>query len=117
MDVDRRQSGRWGFPGDTSSWGPYDWEAGDGRLAEHPTTCEPALVIILEDVYSVRPELADPSHRLDQAAQPPSNTLTGAPVSTPCTQIPSSPSTIPTRTTAEESGDHSWRDWEYWSKN
>ena len=42
-----------------ASWSPYDWEAGDGRLAENPTTCEPAPVIILEGVYSARPELAD----------------------------------------------------------
>ncbi|MGH8871518.1 MAG: uridine kinase family protein, partial [Acidimicrobiia bacterium] len=45
--------------GDTASWHPYDWETDDGRLLEVATVCEPAPVIILEGVYSARPELAD----------------------------------------------------------
>jgi uridine kinase len=42
-----------------ASWLPYDWETDDGRLLERPNVCEPAPVIILEGVYSARPELAD----------------------------------------------------------
>lgn len=42
-----------------ASWHPYDWESDDGRLLERPTVCQPAPVVILEGVYSARPELAD----------------------------------------------------------
>lgn len=40
-------------------WQPYDWHADDDRLLEAPTQCEPAPIVILEGVYSARPELAD----------------------------------------------------------
>jgi uridine kinase len=40
-------------------WHPYDWETDDGRLLERPTECQPAPVVILEGVYSARPELTD----------------------------------------------------------
>jgi uridine kinase len=45
--------------GEPASWNRYDWEANDGRLVEHPTTVGPSPVVILEGVYSGRPELAD----------------------------------------------------------
>jgi len=45
--------------GEPASWHRYDWATDDGRLLEHPTVCPPAPVIILEGVYSARPELAD----------------------------------------------------------
>lgn len=45
--------------GEPASWRAYDWESDDGRLAERPTLADPAPVIILEGVYSGRPELAD----------------------------------------------------------
>lgn len=45
--------------GRPASWRPYDWESDDGRLLERPTVCQPAPVVILEGVYSARPELAD----------------------------------------------------------
>jgi uridine kinase len=44
--------------GRPASWNPYDWEADDGHPADRKT-CNPAPVIILEGVYSARPELAD----------------------------------------------------------
>lgn len=48
--------------GEEARWHPYDWETGDGRLLEQPTVCLPAQVVILEGVYSARPELADLIH-------------------------------------------------------
>lgn len=45
--------------GETASWHPYDWETADGRRLRVTTVAEPAPVIILEGVYSARPELAD----------------------------------------------------------
>ncbi len=45
--------------GETVAWHPYDWDIHDGRLAAQPRVCAPAPVIILEGVYSARPELAD----------------------------------------------------------
>jgi len=45
--------------GRPASWNPYDWDTDDGRLLERPTDCQPAPVVILEGVYSARPELAD----------------------------------------------------------
>ena len=45
-----------GRPG---SWHEYDWSADDGRLLTTPWVCLPAPVVILEGVYSARPELAD----------------------------------------------------------
>lgn len=40
-------------------WHSYDWHADDDRLLGTPTQCEPAPIVILEGVYSARPELAD----------------------------------------------------------
>jgi uridine kinase len=48
--------------GEEAWWRPYDWDAGDGRLADRPTVCPSAPVVILEGVYSARPELADLFH-------------------------------------------------------
>lgn len=45
--------------GREASWRPYDWDIDDGRLMEQPTVCQPASVVILEGVYSARPELSD----------------------------------------------------------
>ena len=41
--------------GTSSTYQPFDWRAGAGLAA--PTTIEPASVVILEGVYSARPEL------------------------------------------------------------
>ena len=48
--------------GELATWRPYDWEADDGRLADHLLTCPPRRVVILDGAYSARPELA---HLLD----------------------------------------------------
>jgi uridine kinase len=48
--------------GGTATWHPYDWEADEGRLISEVTVCPPASVVILEGVYSARPELADLFH-------------------------------------------------------
>lgn len=45
--------------GETATWHPYDWDADDGRLLDTAVIHEPAQVVILEGVYSARPELAD----------------------------------------------------------
>jgi uridine kinase len=45
--------------GEPASWHPYDWDTDDGRLVEQATLCRPAPAIILEGVYSARPELSD----------------------------------------------------------
>jgi uridine kinase len=45
--------------GRPASWHPYDWGAHDGSRGSHLVVCEPAQVIILDGVYSARPELAD----------------------------------------------------------
>jgi uridine kinase len=45
--------------GKPAFWHPYDWHVDDDRLAETPTTCQPAPIVLLEGVYSARPELAD----------------------------------------------------------
>jgi uridine kinase len=45
--------------GDPASWHRYDWDTDDGRLVEQATLCRPAPVVILEGVYSARPELSD----------------------------------------------------------
>lgn len=42
-----------------ASWRSFDWEAFDGRLAGVATTVEPRPVVLLEGVYSARPELFD----------------------------------------------------------
>ena len=41
--------------GTSSTYQPFDWQAGAGLAA--PTTVEPASVVVLEGVYSARPEL------------------------------------------------------------
>ena len=38
-------------------WHPYDWEAFDGSLSSVVVRCDPADVVVLEGVYSCRPEL------------------------------------------------------------
>jgi uridine kinase len=45
--------------GKPAFWHPYDWHADGDRLAETPTTCQPTPIVLLEGVYSARPELAD----------------------------------------------------------
>jgi uridine kinase len=45
--------------GETASWYPYNWETNDGTLEPTPVICQSAPVIILDGVYSGRPELAD----------------------------------------------------------
>lgn len=45
--------------GRPAGWYPYDWEAFDGRLATEARRCPPSPVVLLEGVYSGRPELAD----------------------------------------------------------
>lgn len=45
--------------GRTACWWPFDWDAFDGRSCAQPTEVSPRPVIILEGVYSARPELAD----------------------------------------------------------
>jgi uridine kinase len=45
--------------GEPASWHPYDWDTDDGRLLDHPTVCQPAAVVVLEGVYSGRPEMSD----------------------------------------------------------
>jgi len=37
----------------------FDWHAFDGRLEQEPTRVDPRPIVILEGVYSARPELAD----------------------------------------------------------
>lgn len=45
--------------GEGASWLPYDWNADDGHLSDDLTVAHPAPVVVLEGVYSARPELAD----------------------------------------------------------
>ncbi len=47
--------------GRPASYRAFDWDAFDGRLQDRPTQVEPARggVVLLEGVYSARPELAD----------------------------------------------------------
>lgn len=40
-------------------WHPFDWEAFDGSLETEERRCDPAEIVVLEGVYSGRPELAD----------------------------------------------------------
>jgi uridine kinase len=44
--------------GREASWQPYDWEVDDGRLGGL-LRCDPTWVVMLEGVYSARPEFAD----------------------------------------------------------
>jgi uridine kinase len=41
-----------------AAWHPYDWETGGG-LVPQLTSRQPASIVILDGVYSARPELAD----------------------------------------------------------
>jgi len=45
--------------GETAVWRAFDRDSFDGRLSDHPTELAPSEVVILEGVYSARPELAD----------------------------------------------------------
>jgi uridine kinase len=45
--------------GRAASWRAFDWVAFDGRLQSSVTELSPRPVVILEGVYSARPELAD----------------------------------------------------------
>ena len=49
--------------GEAAQYAPYDWSARDGRLAR-PRVLLPAPLVVLEGVYSARPEL---SHLVDVA--------------------------------------------------
>ena len=42
-----------------ATWNAFDWDAFDGRLQPEATELSPTPVVILEGVYSARPELAD----------------------------------------------------------
>lgn len=42
-----------------ATYHPFDWEAFDGRLSTQPVTLTPERLLILEGVYSARPELTD----------------------------------------------------------
>jgi uridine kinase len=42
-----------------ASWHAFDWRAFDGSLERDATGCAPARIVLLEGVYSARPELAD----------------------------------------------------------
>jgi len=54
----RRQALEPLLAGRVATYRPYDWESDDGRLGE-PVRVRPARVILLDGVYSGRPELAD----------------------------------------------------------
>ena len=45
--------------GREATYHAFDWEAFDGNLEPTPTVCVPKRVVILDGVYSARPELAD----------------------------------------------------------
>ncbi|MDZ4374043.1 MAG: hypothetical protein U1C74_21820 [Phenylobacterium sp.] len=45
--------------GREADWRAFDWEAFDGRLCDRATRVAPRPVVILEGVYSARPELHD----------------------------------------------------------
>jgi uridine kinase len=44
--------------GHTTSWHPFDWDEMTG-LADAPRRCHPRPIVILDGVYSSRPELSD----------------------------------------------------------
>ena len=44
--------------GRAAHYRPYDWEADDGRLSS-PRRVGPGELVVVEGVYSARPELAD----------------------------------------------------------
>lgn len=45
--------------GQTASWRPFDWDAFDGRLSAQAAVADARSMVILEGVYSARPELSD----------------------------------------------------------
>lgn len=45
--------------GRVARWHAFDWDKFDGRSCEKETTIDPKSVVILEGVYSARPELHD----------------------------------------------------------
>jgi len=45
--------------GESAQWFGYDWDAFDGRRLDRPSRVDPAAVVILEGVYSCRPELRE----------------------------------------------------------
>jgi uridine kinase len=45
--------------GRAAGWRAFDWKAFDGRPCDSPTVRAPKPVVILEGVYSARPELTD----------------------------------------------------------
>lgn len=45
--------------GEPATWYPYDWERNDGSREVRPVVRPAADVVILEGVYSARPQLAD----------------------------------------------------------
>lgn len=45
--------------GQGTSYHAFDWDAFDGSCSAHPTTVAPAPILLLEGVYSARPELHD----------------------------------------------------------
>ncbi|HEU4403777.1 MAG TPA: hypothetical protein VFS43_00560 [Polyangiaceae bacterium] len=45
--------------GRPARWRRFDWSAFDGSLESDDTLCDPAPYVVLEGVYSARPELAD----------------------------------------------------------
>lgn len=45
--------------GSSATYRPFDWDAFDGTLSTRSVTIAPSGVVIVEGVYSARPELAD----------------------------------------------------------
>lgn len=45
--------------GRSATFRAFDWSAFDGSLEGAPTTCAPRPLVVLEGVYSARPELGD----------------------------------------------------------
>lgn len=45
--------------GRATRWNRYDWEAFDGSVLQEMGSADPARLVILEGVYSARPELRD----------------------------------------------------------
>lgn len=45
--------------GRTATFRPFDWDAFDGRLSDHPVTVAPGEVVIVEGVYSCHPDFTD----------------------------------------------------------
>lgn len=45
--------------GRRARWRPFDWDAFDGSLCAQAIEADPRAIVILEGMYSARPELAD----------------------------------------------------------